>query len=64
MGKSRKRDPEDRDEFMHRVRATKTYVDTRNDPGIELAGFMAMFHPAEKTREMVQDVRDRHRRHR
>jgi hypothetical protein len=55
------RDKADRDGLMERTRAARCYADTRaHDPGIEMAGFLAIFHPdmdEERRRELVRAAR-------
>lgn len=54
---------------MERVRAARAIINGRggNSEAFALQGFMAIFHPdfdADRTRQMVNDVRERERRRR
>jgi len=59
--------PQTRENLMDRTRAAVCYANTRDDEGVKLAAFMALFHPEvseEKTRGLVSDVRAEQRRYR
>lgn len=49
---------------MERTRAAVAYIETTPDPGVELAAFMALFHPDHDpnlTRQMVHEARKNRR---
>ena len=60
--------PVDRDDLMLRTRAARDYCNRANDSEeVELAAFMAIFHPKtfadpKKMQPLLQDARERRRR--
>jgi hypothetical protein len=54
----------ERDDLMERTRAAVTYCNTTNDPGTDMAAFMAIFHPEvsqDKVLDLVRATRERRR---
>lgn len=55
----------ERDDLMERTRAAVAYCNTSNDPGTDMAAFMALFHPEvprETVVKMANDARANRRR--
>lgn len=55
------KDSADRDDLMERTRAAVAFCNTTDDPGTDMAAFMALFHP-DAPQELVMKMAQASRR--